>query len=59
MKSKYFFCYNPQLGKFLQSKNFKYITKAQHPSSQQIFTLFENSDDLSNAIEEYKTVFKH
>lgn len=59
MNKKYFFCYNARLSKFLNSKGLQYITKAMHPASQQIFTLYEKNDNLLDVIAEYKKIYSH
>lgn len=55
----YFFCYNVRLSKFLQLKGINYITKAKHCKTDQVFSLFLINDELNNAIQQYKEVFKH
>lgn len=53
----YFFCYNPKLSAYLYLKGIQYITKAIHPKSQQLFSLYECSEKLTMAINEYKKEF--
>lgn len=53
-KSSYFFCYNPSLSKYLSDKGVRYITKAKHPVSDQLFTLYEQSEELNKHIKSYK-----
>ena len=59
MKDKYFFCYNKSLFSWIHDvKGIDYITVAISPSSQKTFTLFEKSDQLQVALDEYKALNK-
>lgn len=55
--NKFFYCYNVRLSLFLQAKGFKYNTKARHLSNGAIFTQFNSSPELTEAIAQYKTIF--
>lgn len=50
----YFFCYDKLLMKYLRSNGHKYITKAINPNTKNMFALFEVSDELNEAIQNYK-----
>jgi hypothetical protein len=51
--SKYFFCYNSDLGKYLKSKGLNYVTRAKHYKSNKEFSLFEVTDTLEQYIKEF------
>lgn len=51
--TKYFFCYDPSLGKYLKSKGFNYVTRAKHYKSNKEFSLFEVTAQLEIIINEY------
>ncbi|GGJ77136.1 hypothetical protein GGR02_003024 [Anoxybacillus voinovskiensis] len=54
MKKEYFFCYDQRLADFLRyEKNIEYITKARSVKNNFIFYLFEKSDLLQTAIDEW------
>lgn len=54
MKDKYFFCYDKRLADFLRyEKNIEYITKAKSVKNGFIFYLFEKSENLQSAIDEW------
>lgn len=56
-KQPYFYCYNKQLYSFLKLKGLHYIVKARTlDNSGQIFCLYEQTDKLSQAIFEYKSI---
>lgn len=53
--SKYFFAYNKNVYKYLHDvKGIEYITIAQDPRTQKVFTLFENTEEVTNALREYR-----
>ncbi|RIJ63792.1 hypothetical protein [Rummeliibacillus sp. POC4] len=56
MNKEFYFCYSGHLSKFLQSKGIRYITKAITPNTNQMFTLFKVTDELSQALIEYKPI---
>lgn len=53
-KQEYFFCYTRSLSDHLVTRGFKYITVAQNPKSQKLFSLFPITDELHEAIKEFK-----
>lgn len=57
MKKEYFFCYDKQLADFLRyEKNITYITKAYADKTLKKFYLFHVSDELQQAIDEYREI---
>lgn len=54
--SEYFFCYDINLHKHLESKGFTPITKAKAIATGRIFTLYKRSDIFNNAIDDYKKI---
>lgn len=59
MNSKYFFCYSPTLHKYLNKKyKLSYICTAFHETNHKKFWLYEQSETLTKAINEYKSLFK-
>ena len=52
---KYFFAYNKNVYKYLHdTKGIEYITIAQDPRTQRVFTLFENTEEVTQALKEYR-----
>lgn len=51
---KYFYCYNINVSKYLSSKNIKYITVAREPKSNRLYSQYKVTDELSEALIEYK-----
>ncbi|GIN22622.1 hypothetical protein [Siminovitchia fordii] len=45
-QNKYFFCYNPNLSRYLKSKGFNYVTRAKHYASNKEFTLYEYTKEI-------------
>jgi hypothetical protein len=59
MKKEYFFCYSPTLHKFLHNRHkIKFICAALNENDKRKFWLYEQSDELSKGILEYKSIFK-
>jgi len=57
IKDKLFFCYNKKLFKHIHDiKGIDYITVAISPTSKKTFALFEKSEQLQMAIDEYKAL---
>lgn len=52
--NKYFYCYNARMSKFIIDKGVQYVTQAYHKETWNMFTLFERSDQLEQAIQEYR-----
>ena len=58
-QNQYFFCYNRNLQKFLtKQKSIRYIVHGIHPRTRRDFYLFHSNEELSDAIEEYKSLPK-
>lgn len=53
-KQEYFFCYTKSLSDHLVAKGFRYITVAQNPKSQKLFSLFPITTGLDKTIQEFK-----
>ena len=52
---KFFYCYSPQLYKFLkQEREFRYICTGINPKTNKRFWQFLGTEKLNNALEEYK-----
>lgn len=58
-KSKYYFCYSPTQHKFIH-KNYKleYICAALNEKDLRKFWLYEKSEQLSEALTQYRKLFK-
>ena len=54
VNDKYFFCYNINLADYLMDNEIQVVTKARAISSDKVFWMFERSDELDVAINEYK-----
>ena len=53
----YFFCYDKRLADFIRyKKGIDYITVAQNPKTKKIFALFPITQELQQAINEYKNL---
>jgi hypothetical protein len=58
MNKEYFFCYSRVLHKFIQNKHrVNYICAAYHESTHKKFWLYERSETLKTALDEYKQIF--
>lgn len=53
-KDNLFFCYNKTLSRFLKDSGIFSLTTAIHPTTKKMFTLFAKSEDLQQALDEYK-----
>lgn len=59
MKSNYFFCYSHTLHKYIHTKHrIKYVCAALNENDKRKFWLYEQSEELSTALNEYKSIFK-
>ncbi len=58
LKQDYFYCYNKNLQNYLKLKGIRYVVKARTLASKAIFTLYEQTDELTHAINEYKSIDK-
>jgi len=50
----FFFCYTKAMSDFLSDKNISYFMKAKSIKDNNIFTMYQKSDELYNAINDYK-----
>lgn len=56
--SKYFFCYSKTLHRFIHERyKLEYICTAIHETTNKKFWLYERTDQLKAAQEEYKSLF--
>lgn len=58
MRKKYLYCYNRYLLKYLTDKGFAYVSKAMNHNTNTEFYLFERTNELTNAMDEYEQI-KH
>lgn len=56
MTTEYFYCYDMNLFNFLKSKGIRFITKARHHKSGDLFSLYEQSKELSDALHEWEHI---
>lgn len=52
---KYFFCYNPDLSRYLKANGQQYITRAKHYATNKEFTLYLQTKEAIQLIQEWKT----
>lgn len=50
----FFFCYSPQLSKFLEQEGYNYIVVGVNPKSKQTYSMYQKSEGLSKAINKYR-----
>jgi hypothetical protein len=50
----YFYCYDVNLFNFLSKKGFSFITKARHYKTNDLFSMFVKTAELSLAIDEWE-----
>ncbi|MEK4752293.1 hypothetical protein MKX72_07350 [Priestia sp. FSL R5-0597] len=54
MKQEYYFCYSTNLSEFLrEEKGMEAICKAFHHKTDKLFWLFEKTEELKDALNEY------
>lgn len=54
-KDDFFFCYTKIMSDFLKGKGIKYIFKAKSIQDGSVFTLYQKSDELQKALDEFKS----
>lgn len=54
----YHFVYNKRVSDFLKTKGIYYITVARDVKTNKIFSLFEVTPELQQALDEYKSIPK-
>lgn len=52
----FFFCYNYKLSAFLRYKGIHYITKSIAPKNNKMYTMYQKTDELQAAIDQYVTL---
>ena len=50
----FFFCYSNKVATFLNSMNIRYITVAIEPITGRTFTLYLQTEELTQALKDYK-----
>jgi hypothetical protein len=58
IKERFYFCYSKPESDYLKERGFFYITKAIHPDSKVTFCMYDQSEQLSQAIKEYREQHK-
>lgn len=57
-KSKYYFCYSPYIQKYLHTtKKIPFICNGLHKESRKEFWLYERTQSLTKALEDYHNFF--
>jgi hypothetical protein len=55
MNNEFFFCYSKELHNFIQNKHrINFVCAAYHESTQKKFWLYQRSERLKMALDEYK-----
>ena len=54
-KLKYFYCYDMNLFNYLKSKGFRFVTKARHHKTGDLFSLYERDEQLNQALSEWES----
>lgn len=49
-----FYCYNLELHRYLTQQGIRYITKAKHHKTNKLFTLYQQTEELTEALHSYK-----
>lgn len=57
-KKDFFFVYNKNVSDFLRVKGFEVITIAQDLKTKKVFSLYQITPELQQALEEYKALKK-
>lgn len=52
--NKYFYCYSENLMLKLKEKGLRYITMAKHIKNDKVFWLYENSEIITEVLNEWK-----
>jgi hypothetical protein len=59
MNKEYFFCYSKVLHNFIQNRHkINYVCAGLHETTYKKFWLYERSERLTVALNEYKQIFK-
>jgi hypothetical protein len=51
-----FYCYTRKLSSYLCSEGIEYILKARSIKDDSIFTLYQKSDELQQALDKFKVI---
>lgn len=51
--NEYFYCYTKKLSLYLSSQGIHYIIKARSVKDNSIFTLYEKTNELQQALEQF------
>jgi hypothetical protein len=57
-KDNFFFCYSSKLSKYLASKGFTYLIMARDMNKDNLFSLYEKTDQLKQELDRYKQLNK-
>lgn len=52
--NKYFYCYSPYLRKHIESQGIQSIVESVNPNTNSRFRVYEQTEELSEAIKSYK-----
>lgn len=58
IQKRFYFSYSKPESDYLKGKGLFYITKAIHPQTMVCFTMWDQSEELSQAIKEYRLIHK-
>lgn len=53
MINEFFYCYNINVSKYLTSLGIKYILVAREPKSNKLFSLYPQTEELTQALLDY------
>lgn len=53
--NKYFYCYSYPLKEFFKKNGLTYITAAQNKTTQKTYWLFEESEELNNLLQKWRS----
>ncbi|MGM8141844.1 DUF5659 domain-containing protein [Enterococcus italicus] len=56
--NKYYYCYSPFLHEFLKAEGIRYITTSRNIKNKNVFWLYQQSNELSKALNEYSKMRK-
>jgi hypothetical protein len=59
MQLEFFYCYSRNVSSFLTSKGIKYITVAIEPNSKRYYSMYLQTNELTEALNEYKQLKNH
>ena len=53
-REDFYFCYSIKLSQYLQEKGFRFIFMAKETHKDNLFSLYERTDALNDALESYR-----